>query len=551
MLGLRLVKKTVNQDDPTVYHLFYADEHGNAGSDITFFEYPGRARGRAGAGMVHRVVWRVALRGVARLLGERRGVGVATRTDGALRFADPEGLELELVVDESGDEPLVGASTPRSRPSTRSRASTACARSAAIRERSRALLERRSASSPADGRAWRGTRRARGGTRTTTPPPAERGVPGRRHGAPRRVGVADGRARGVARARRRGGRAPTPVIDRFYFRSIYFREPSGVLFEIATIGPGFTADEPLETLGERLSLPPDFEHLREQVEPVLTPIRNPRETWPRDLLRQRGSATGEPEGALVLFHGRGADEHDLAPLLDVLDPERRLARRSRRADRSRSRPAARTGTRYARSATPTPRRSTRRTRGERVARRLSSSDPPERTVLGGFSQGAVMSYALGARRRPPAPGRGARAQRVRPDRRRLRARPRPAAPARSQSGTARYDPVIGVEWGRRAKARSRRPAPTCSTASTRSRTRSTRASCSRPATTSSIGFEQRVHDVVARGAVLLDPRPEHTLAPEAGLLGDALRREVLDVGVELEPPVAVRERPPGDERERA
>ncbi len=76
-----------------------------------------------------------------------------------------------------------------------------------------------------------------------------------------------------------GGASPTPVIDRFYFKSIYFREPSGVLFEIATVGPGFTTDEPLESLGERLSLPPNFEHLRAQVEPVLTPISNPRESW--------------------------------------------------------------------------------------------------------------------------------------------------------------------------------------------------------------------------------------------------------------------------------
>jgi glyoxalase family protein len=69
------------------------------------------------------------------------------------------------------------------------------------------------------------------------------------------------------------------VIERFYFRSIDFREPNGILFEIATLGPGFTTDEPLEHLGERLSLPPAFEHLREQVEPLLTPIRNPREAW--------------------------------------------------------------------------------------------------------------------------------------------------------------------------------------------------------------------------------------------------------------------------------
>ena len=75
---------------------------------------------------------------------------------------------------------------------------------------------------------------------------------------------------------RSGGAQPTPEIDRFYFRSIYFREPSGVLFEIATLGPGFTVDEPLEHLGEKLSLPPDFEHLRDEVEPRLRPVVNPR-----------------------------------------------------------------------------------------------------------------------------------------------------------------------------------------------------------------------------------------------------------------------------------
>jgi glyoxalase family protein len=72
------------------------------------------------------------------------------------------------------------------------------------------------------------------------------------------------------------GLRPSPIIDRFYFRSIYFREPSGVLFEIATLGPGFTADEPAESLGQALSLPPSFEHLRAQLEPVLTPLPDPR-----------------------------------------------------------------------------------------------------------------------------------------------------------------------------------------------------------------------------------------------------------------------------------
>src|SRR5207344_2475034 len=100
VIGLRLVKKTVNQDDPTVYHLFYADERGSAGADITFFEYPGARRGRAGAGMVHRVVWRVASED-ALDFWERRLGGEgheATRAGGSLRFADPEGLDLELAV---------------------------------------------------------------------------------------------------------------------------------------------------------------------------------------------------------------------------------------------------------------------------------------------------------------------------------------------------------------------------------------------------------------------------------------------------------------------
>src|SRR3712207_701430 len=109
VLGLRMVKKTVNQDDPTVYHLFYADEAGSPGADITFFEYPGARRGRAGAGMVHRVVWRVASAEAVDFWQERlRAEGVsAQRADGGLRFADPEGLGLELRVVATPDEPLV------------------------------------------------------------------------------------------------------------------------------------------------------------------------------------------------------------------------------------------------------------------------------------------------------------------------------------------------------------------------------------------------------------------------------------------------------------
>ena len=112
VLGLRLVKKTVNQDDPTVYHLFYADERGSAGADMTFFEYPGARRGRAGAGMVHTVVWRVASED-ALDFWERRlaDESVATsRKPGRLRFSDPEGIGIELAVVETDDEPLVAES---------------------------------------------------------------------------------------------------------------------------------------------------------------------------------------------------------------------------------------------------------------------------------------------------------------------------------------------------------------------------------------------------------------------------------------------------------
>src|SRR2546425_2391121 len=100
-LGLRLVKKSVNQDDPTVYHLFYADEKGSPGSDITFFEYPGAAPGRGGAGMVHTVVWRVASGEALDFWAERLGGG---RDGEAGVFSDPEGLRPELVIAQGPDE---------------------------------------------------------------------------------------------------------------------------------------------------------------------------------------------------------------------------------------------------------------------------------------------------------------------------------------------------------------------------------------------------------------------------------------------------------------
>jgi glyoxalase family protein len=110
VLGLRLVKKSVNQDDPTVYHLFYADEGGDPGSDITFFEYPNAMRGRAGAGMIHRIAWRLGSQDALAFWTERlEREGVDVKPDGghSVRFDDPEGLGLELSVVQTGDKPLV------------------------------------------------------------------------------------------------------------------------------------------------------------------------------------------------------------------------------------------------------------------------------------------------------------------------------------------------------------------------------------------------------------------------------------------------------------
>src|ERR1700710_2024269 len=109
VMGLRLVKKTVNQDNPTVYHLFFADEGGDPGADLTFFEYPGAAQGRPGAGMVHRIVWRGGSAAAADLWGGRLGaLDIPTTREGeSLRFADPEGLDHELLVADVPDAPLV------------------------------------------------------------------------------------------------------------------------------------------------------------------------------------------------------------------------------------------------------------------------------------------------------------------------------------------------------------------------------------------------------------------------------------------------------------
>jgi len=277
VMGLRLVKKTVNQDNPAVYHLFYADEDGSPGADLTFFEYPGLVRGRAGAGMIHRIGIRVASREALEFWARRlASAWIETILEGdKLRFDDPEGLGLELTAEPASDHPLV-AKHPEI-PKRFALHGFAGVRAYERRKgASHQFLTETLGFASSDVFSFESRGESRGSYYVYDAAPEARGLGG--SGTVHHVAWSSTmtdhegwRDRVIA-----GGGDPTPVIDRFYFRSIYFREPSGVLFEIATKGPGFTSDEPKEHLGERLSLPPAFEHLRAQVEANLTPLPNLR-----------------------------------------------------------------------------------------------------------------------------------------------------------------------------------------------------------------------------------------------------------------------------------
>jgi glyoxalase family protein len=279
VLGLRLVKKSVNQDDPTAYHLFYGDEAGSAGADLTFFEYRGIERGRAGGGMAHRIVWRVASSDALDFWKERlRRAGIAVAHEGDhLRFDDPEGLGFEIRAARMADEPL--AARHPEIPAALALQGFDGVRAYGVEpERSRRFLEEtlQFAASGAGDFDVRGERR---GSFYAYDRAARRGTGGA--GTVHHVAWASRPDDHAAWRERviRGGGHPTPIINRFYFRSIYFREPSGVLFEIATLGPGFAVDEAPEHLGESLSLPPSLAHLRAELERVLTPLPNPRAAW--------------------------------------------------------------------------------------------------------------------------------------------------------------------------------------------------------------------------------------------------------------------------------
>lgn len=268
VLGLRLVKKTVNFDQPDVYHLYFGDEVGTPGSILTFFEFPGAAPGRAGDGMIHTIQWRV--RDDAALDFWAQRIPGAQRDDGVVRFADPEGLAHELLVADVADAPLA-ASHADVPPEHALLGFHGVRAYASDPSRSAGLL--RALGFTGEGAAYDATGAERTGRLTYDDPPAAPAIPGAgtvHHVAWSAADDAELEAfRGLARG---GGAHPTQIIDRQYFHSVYFREPSGVLFELASRDIGFDVDEPRETLGEALKLPPQYERLRPQLEQLLTPL---------------------------------------------------------------------------------------------------------------------------------------------------------------------------------------------------------------------------------------------------------------------------------------
>ena len=272
LLGLRLVKKTVNFDDPTTYHLYYGDATGKPGTIMTFFTWPGAVSGRVGAGQVSATRFAVP--------DDSLGFWTERLVEHGVRFGQPERRFGETVLSFSDEDglPVEIAARPglaeRGEPWTQSPVPP----EHAPRLISGVTLSERSREGTADlltgflgfekvgeegGRARYAAGESFADVLEASTPGAE-GVGTVHHVAWRE----EIEARGFN---------VTPVLDRKYFRSIYFREPGGVLFEIATDAPGFPVDEPVEELGTHLKLPPWLEERRADIEASLPPIRPPRE----------------------------------------------------------------------------------------------------------------------------------------------------------------------------------------------------------------------------------------------------------------------------------
>jgi glyoxalase family protein len=288
VLGLRLVKRTVNFDVPNTYHLYYGDEVGHPGTILTFFPWPDAPRGRRGTGQATTTAfsipeaslgyWEQRLKAHAIDIDEAR----IRLDEDVLSFEDPDGLLIELVA-HTGTDPRPPWERGPIPPEHTIRGLYAVTLTEHDAERTTELLTTMLGFRLVDEAADRlrfdvadGGPGAR--VDVVCQPRAPRGLvsAGTVHHVAWRAPDASSQAAWRAQIADRGVQV-TPIIDRNYFESIYFREPGGVLFEIATDPPGFTIDEPLLELGRTLALPPWLEPDREQIEQALPPLQLPEE----------------------------------------------------------------------------------------------------------------------------------------------------------------------------------------------------------------------------------------------------------------------------------
>ena len=297
LLGLRLVKRTVNFDDPGTYHFYFGDARGTAGTILTFFPWPGARRGHRGVGQIEATAFAISPDSIGYWLDRFKEQHVTAEKTGTrfgedvIRFADPDGLLLELVASpvEAGVSP---ANARRFATESWTNSPVPAEHSLRGFHSVSAALEgyERTAKLLTDSFGYRLAEES--GNRFRFVAPTESG-PGRIVDL---LCMPDGRAAHVAagsvhhiafRAKDNAeqlqwrehlvelGYNVTPVIDRTYSHSIYFREPGGILFEIATEPPGFMLDETLDELGSKLRLPPWMEPARPEIEQVLPPVKIP------------------------------------------------------------------------------------------------------------------------------------------------------------------------------------------------------------------------------------------------------------------------------------
>ena len=284
ILGLRLIKKTVNFDDPGVYHLYYGDYEGNPGSILTFFPYEGIRRGRHGTGLVNTTSFSVPFGSIAYWENRFNGFGIPFKNvqerfgdEAFMYFEDTDGLGLELVFNDLDKRPPIsGGEVPGE---YAIRGFFGAEIWAAGSERTAALLMDKmdhEIIKEAGSRIRLAAKNEPGHfIDLLVPATSTRGLNG--GGTVHHIAFATPKKETQLKAWhavKSHGLDPTPFVDRQYFRSIYFREPGGVLFEVATNGPGFAIDEPLEALGRELKLPPQYESRREAIASQLPPLED-------------------------------------------------------------------------------------------------------------------------------------------------------------------------------------------------------------------------------------------------------------------------------------